>query len=265
MSEKTDTRTCFRISRDEAILIRRGLVCLVAKHHQWKEGGSPLYTPAVFFSHRPRIDEAEFSAECQATVLHVAVVTSNDFKAKSRRLRLDPIELAACILGVRVTEMLARHGHLKPSPPNYRVRSRRLIKKLERLRKRAKRAYIRVYGKEAFAEARHRWQQYVRFARSYFLFCTCNRTILRDQGGRNYRRLKEDQWIKYFHEELPVRGLDIPPEVKLRRLVKRALRVGRRFIRQHGRITAHKNRDLMQARMVNYVVRRCRNSQCSEF
>ena len=186
-----DTTTPFRIIKDEAVLIRRGLVFLIAKHHHWKESGSSLYSPATLFSHRPLIDEAEFSAEYQATVLHVAVVATHSFKAQSRRLRLDPFDLAVCILGVRVTEMMVRHGHLEPRPVRYKVRCRRLLKKLERLRKRAKRAYIRVHGRGAFAEARHRWQQYVRFARSHFLFCTCNRTLLPDPAGKAYRKLIE--------------------------------------------------------------------------
>lgn len=48
--------------------------------------------------------------------------------------------------------MMARHGHLEPRPVRYKVRCRRLLKKLERLRKRAKRAYIRDHGQAAFAE-----------------------------------------------------------------------------------------------------------------
>lgn len=137
MSRLTDTTTAFRITKDEAVLIRRSLVCLVAKHHHWEESGSPLYSPVTLFSHRSRIDEAEFSRECQANFLHVGVAPSNNFQAQSRRLHLNPIEIAACIVGVRVAEMLARHRHLKPSPPNYQVRGCRLLKKLERLRKRA--------------------------------------------------------------------------------------------------------------------------------
>ena len=255
--------TSFRISRDEAMLIRRGLVWLVAKHHRWKASGSALNSPAIFASHRPRIDEGEFSAECQATVLHVAVVTSNDFKAQSRRLRLDPIELAACIPGVRVTEMMPRHGHLKPCPSSYRVRSRRLLAKLERLLKRAKRAYIRVHGQRAFAHASHQWQQYVRFARAYFLFCTCHRTSFLRSGTKVRRRLIQDRWMEYFRHELPVRGLEIPPEPELRDLVRRPLRVGKRLIRYHGWKTAHDNPDPLQERMKNYVIRRCHRSKAS--
>jgi len=107
----------------------------------------------------------------------------------------------------------------------------------------------------------HRWQQYVRFVRAFFLFRTCNRTLLPDAGERTRRKLIEDKWIEHFRQELPARGLEIPSEAELRNLIKQAIRVGRRFIRQHGRITAHKKRDVLQERMVNYVARRCSKSK----
>lgn len=264
MSRKIGTSTSFRISRDEAGLIRPGLLRLIIAHRHWQDRGASPVSPASFISIPGRRDEGEFSAEFHATVLHVAVVATNDFKAQSRRLRLDPIELAACILGVRATEMMVRHGHLEPCPSRYKVRCRRLLKKLEKLRKRAKRTYIRVHGQAAFAEASHRWRQYVRFARSYFLFCTCNRTLLPDPSGRILRKLMEDQWMEYLREELLERGGEIPPEPELRRLVKCALRVGRRFIRHNGRITTHKNQDVMHKRMVKYVVRHCPESKTSK-
>lgn len=261
MPRRNKTSTRFRILREEARLVRPGLLRLIIAHHSWKESGAPSISPARSLSIAvpipARKDEGEFSAECQAIVLHVVAVATNHFNAQSRRLDLDPFELAACILGVRVTEMMARHGHLEPRPSNYKVRCQRLRKKLERLRKQAKRAYIRVHGQAAFADASHRWQQYVRFARSYFLFCTCNRTLLPDPSGRHLRKLREDEWMVYFREELPARGRKIPPENELRGLVKRAFRVGRRFIRQHGRITAHKHRNRLLGRMENYVIRRC--------
>jgi len=261
MSRKTGATTSFRLARDEARLIRPGLLRLIIAHRHWQDRGASLVSPASYISIPQLMDEGEFSQQCQATVFHVAVIATNSFKAQSRRLRLDSFELAAGILCVRVTEMMARHGHLEPRPSRYKVRCRHLLKKLERLRKRAKRAYIRVQGQRAFAEASHRWQEYVRFVRAFFLFCTCNRTLLPDASGRTLRRLMEDQWMEYSREELPARGREIPTEPELRGLVKRAVRVGRRFIRKCGRITAHDNQDLLHERMAKYVVRRCRKSE----
>ena len=263
MPSKRNITTPFRITRDEDLLIRPGLRRLIIAHHRWKDRGASSVSPRrnSTLPISGLKDEGEFSPDCQATVLRVYEVATNSFNGQSRRLHLDAIELAACILGVRATEMMARHGHLEPCSSNYKARSQRLIKKLERLRKRAKRAYIRVHGESAFAEASYRWQQYVRFARSFFLFCTCNRMILPDPSGKRRRKLLQDQWIEYLRQELPARGLEVPPEPDLRGLVKRALRVGKRFIRQYGRMTAHKNHDTLQERMVSYVARRCAKSK----
>jgi len=93
------------------------------------------------------------------------------------------------------------------------------------------------------------------------LFCSCNRTILPDPSGKRRRKLIQDQWVEYLREELPERGLKVPPEPELRDLIKRAMRVGKRFIRQCGRMTARKNHDILQERMVSYVARRCAKSK----
>lgn len=257
MSRKTGT-SFLRLTRNEASLIRPGLLRLVIAHRYWRNRGTSMSSPARFISIPGRRDEGEFSPRCQSTAFHVTVAATMSFYAQSRRLYLNAFELAACILGVRVTEMVARHGHLEPRPPKYKVRCRRLLKKLERLRKRAKCNYI--HGQEAFAEASHRWQQYLRFVRALFTFCTCNRTLSSDPAGRTQRKLIEDEWMKYFREELPARGLDIPPELELRKLVRRALRVGRRFICQCGRPVSHEHHDLLKERRVNCGVRRCRKS-----
>ena len=155
MLQESETATPVRVTYDEARLIRPGFRRLISAHYRWKERGSSPISPArgrAIPISDPK-DEGEFSPEWQAIILHVAVVATNNFKAQSRRLHLNRVELAACIVGVRATEMMARHGHLEPKPTDFKVRCRRLLKKLERLRKRAKRAYIRVHGRAAFKRA----------------------------------------------------------------------------------------------------------------
>jgi hypothetical protein len=192
---------------------------------------------------------------CQATILHTAVAATNSFRAASRRLCLDAFEIAACMLGARVGEMVCRHGHFKPCPPKYKLLTDRLLTKLERLRKRGRRAYIRIYGEATFVEASHAWQQHVRFVRAFFLFCTCNRQWPLAAGV--CRRLLQVEWISYFRDELSELGLEVPPEPELRNLVRRALRMGRRTIRGYGRTWAHENHDVLHERIRTFVVKRC--------
>ena len=219
---------------------------------------------ATFCGYAARADEGSYSPAYQGTILHTAAVATNAFTARSRRLGLDAFEIAACILGARVGELASRHGHFKPCPPNCEVRTVRLLKKLERLRKRAKRAYIRIHGPRAFAEASHGWQQHARFVRAFFLFCTCNRPWPLAAGA--CRRLLQEEWIAYFNDELPALGLlKVPPEPELRGLVRRAVRVGRRLIRAYGRKWAHENNEALHERIRMFVLKRCELPERAEF
>ncbi len=263
MSLATSTTTSFTLLRDEAKLLRAGLMWIVIAHHEWKTKGRNGITLATIYSYPTRADRGEYIPEYHNTILHVTAVATNSFTAGSRRLRLDPFELAACILGVRVGEMACRHGHFKPCPPNYKVRARRLVKKLERLRKRAKRAYTRIHGQAAFAEASHRWQQHVRFVRAALVFCVCNRQSAVHRGMRAFRRALEDEWMDFFREELPALELAIPPEPELRDLVKRAIRSGRRLLRCCRRMYFHNRPGLMQERIRLFVANSLLKSEFS--
>lgn len=92
MPQRISSSTPFRIARDEARLIRPGLLRLIAAHRHWQDHRASLISPARSILIPGRVNEGEFSPECHATVLHVAVVATNNFKARSRRLRLDPFE-----------------------------------------------------------------------------------------------------------------------------------------------------------------------------
>ena len=157
MSIANDVTTSLRLSCREATIIRIGLFSIANGHELWRARGSPPYSPARMLFQRCRVDEGEYSAEDLATVSRVAATAT--FTSQSRRLRLDPLELAACAFGARVTEMQVRHGHIEAWLPNHTGASRKLLAKLERLRKQAKRAFVGVHGHAAFTEASGRWQR----------------------------------------------------------------------------------------------------------
>src|SRR2546427_12849941 len=108
MSRTNDVTTSFRLSRGEAKLIRIGLHGVTIVDQLWKERGSPSYSPSRMLFLPCRIDEGEYDPEYLATISRVAVTAT--FAGQSRRLRLDPFELAVCTFAVRVTEMMVRHG-----------------------------------------------------------------------------------------------------------------------------------------------------------
>src|SRR5438105_4834090 len=116
MSIANDITTSLRLSCREAKIIRIGLFSIANGHELWRARGSPPYSPARMLFQRCRVDDGEYSAEYLANVSRVAVTAT--FTSQSRRLQLDPFELAACALSVRVTEMQVRHGHIEGWLPN---------------------------------------------------------------------------------------------------------------------------------------------------
>ena len=255
MSIANDVTTSLRLSCREAKIIRIGLFSITNGNKLWQARGSPSYSPARMLFQASRKDEGEYREEHLATVSRLAATAT--FTSQSRRLRLDPFELSACILGVRVTEMLVRHGHIETWLPNHEAASRKLLAKLERRRKRAKRAYISVRGHAAYSEASQRWQRFVRFVRAYFLFCRCNRPRL-PFGNRDVRRRLVQDLIEYFTEELSSAGLQVPAEKELRSLVRRGLRSARRLMADMGLMTVRRNRAFLFDRICSYVIDRCR-------
>jgi hypothetical protein len=257
MPKTIHTTTSFRLTRDEAMLIRPGLFRIVVAHRRWKNAGQDFIPPGSCTPLPAPKAAGRYGAEQQAIILHVVVTATNSFQARSRRLRMDSFEIAACILGVRATVMMCRHGHLTPCPADYKVHARRLLKKLERLRKRAKRAYIRVHGQPAYAEASQHWLLYVRFVRRYFLYCSCNRFSKWVKGLRETRRPLVNEWIRFFRKELPELELKIPPDRTLRDLVMQALRSSRKALRYYGRVYFHNRPGVMRERIRLFVVKRC--------
>src|SRR5881397_981993 len=121
--------TSLRLSRREAKLIRIGLFSISIGDDLWRARGSPSYSPSRMLFLPCRKDEGEYSAEYLATISRVIV--SATFTGQSRRLRLDSFELAACILGLRVSETQVRHAHTQGWLRNHTAASKKLLSKLE--------------------------------------------------------------------------------------------------------------------------------------
>jgi hypothetical protein len=203
------------------------------------------------------IDEGEYSADDMARIAAVCDKL-REVPGATKRLHMDVLELAACMLGVRTTQVRVRHGHMQAWLPDHRAATRALLRKLERLRKRAKRRYIRVCGLGAYQTVHHRWRRFMPFLRAYFLFCPWHHPLVRDPQNRRVRRLLEQDWMKLFREELPQVGREVPPEAELLDLTKRALRAGRCFIKRYRLRFLSEHRDLTPECIWKFVVKRCR-------
>ena len=260
MSTPASALIHFRLSRSEIKLIRIGVFRLVAEHELWERQGRDLCSAYRKFYFLVLIDEGEYSAADMARI--VAVFSKlREVRGATKRLHMDVLELAVCMLGVRTTQMRVRHGHMQPWLPDHRAATRALLRKLERLRKRAKRRFIRVCGLAAYQAAHHRWQRFTPFLRAYFLFCPYHHPLIREPQHRRVRRLLQQDWMKRFREDLPQLGIEVPPEAELLDLTKRALRAGRRFIKRYGLIFVSMHRELALECVWNFVVKRCRKTE----
>lgn len=93
MPKQADAITAFRLTRDEALLIRSGLNWIISVHHLWKDSGES-WDPAWSDMSLPvPTDPGEYSAQHQAMVFQVALTATRPFQARSRRLRMDPLSL----------------------------------------------------------------------------------------------------------------------------------------------------------------------------
>jgi hypothetical protein len=68
-------------------------------------------------------------------------------------------------------------------------------------------------------------------------------------------------WIRYFGQELPASGLQVPLEKELRRLVRRALRSARRLTTDMGLMEVRENGEFLRDRIKKFVTDRCRNTK----
>jgi hypothetical protein len=143
------------------------------------------------------------------------------------RLRLaSVIECAACALGVRVAMTRDRHGHAPLNIVRIDAASKRLLRRLEAFRKRAKRDVVRRPGADAYKTGAEAWRQHVQWLRDHFLDCGCKRE--RRQRARGYRRLLFQRFVDLAPAELVHRRVRLPAEHTLRHYVRLAIRYVRR-------------------------------------
>src|SRR5438552_2237059 len=171
MSRASRVAASFRLSRSEARLIHPSLRRIISAHSQWGQSGKAGCSPRSSTSPHYRKDEGEYNPLVLAIIARALEKTT--VASDTRRVHLDVFELAACILGVRATQTMIRHGHIEPWLRNHSRAVQRLLSKLERIRKRAKRAFLRLHGSATFTASSQRWQRGLRFERSFFLSCAC--------------------------------------------------------------------------------------------
>ncbi len=158
---------------------------------------------------------------------------------------------------VRITCRPTRHPHVRGFSANRKATANRPAKKLELLRKRAKRAFIQVYGHEPFSEKSRRWQEFIRVVRAELLPVLSGQRLLKGPDRRPRRRQIVELRMERLRGQLPAEGFSVPAEDPFRELVSRGLRSADRLIRQLGLRTIHQHPGMLGERICSYVRRRC--------
>lgn len=168
------------------------------------------------------------------------------------RLRLSAIDLAACMLAVRITALHRRHRHITLPSCSPKL-ARRLLHRLEILRKRAKRQYIHVHGSSAYREAAAQWRRAVSQLR-ILTRCGCLRR--RPSGGMRFCRFIIDTLMPLARVGLKERTGKELPESELRHAVRLALRHVRRDREYFGIKTLLEEKDFAREFLADFAERR---------
>jgi hypothetical protein len=168
------------------------------------------------------------------------------------KLRLDAFELAACIVGVRVTRKLVTRRYVR-WPGSDSANFQRLFRALEALRKRAKRMWIAARGKTDFGYRSGSWKQSLRILRSHM---KAAKPPSRPAKSNAWRRRTIDICARAAQNGLLDNNISEPSKSQLRRLVRLGLRYVRRNRTAFGVGTLLRDEELAMRYFGDFVSRR---------
>ena len=213
-----------RLSARDSELIFVGLRWIVANYDLYRvKGQAPNARPDRLW--KKNLNKGIFDQRLADRVL--ALYTKVLSLIAGGRLRVTTsTDIAACAFAVRVAVRRHHHEHHLLDIANIDASSARLLRRLETVRKRAKRAEIRQLGEGGYQEAAHAWREFSTWLRVHLLDCRCKRK--RRIPPLRHRRVLVNEFAQLAWNELTDRRHNIPEDRELRRLVRLCLRYVRR-------------------------------------
>ena len=129
-----------RLSPTNAETIALGLGWIAAVHHAWSAQGVTHFSRPELRLDAGRFDPGAYSSDLMQMLLALADAVIKIRCSGGRLYDLDHFQLAAMIFAVRVAAQEVQHGHAQTAIGNFERRAQRLIARLEKYRKRGKRA-----------------------------------------------------------------------------------------------------------------------------
>lgn len=213
-----------RLSKRDRLFVLEGLSWIVDNYNLWQTKHQ-LPNRRIDRIWAPNVNSGIYQQlhMDQILFLHARILSLGS----GGRLRVQAAtDVSACILAVRIAVKRHKHGHTRLSVSRIDTSSKRLLRRLEALRKRAKRADIRQMGLLSYRQAVDGWQGFVRWLRYHFLDCGCS--LRRRKPPARRRRVSIAQLSKWARAELVRRRKRVPGEADLRKMVRLAVRYIRR-------------------------------------
>ena len=217
-----------RFSQPEIRWILIGLHPVVCAYAGAKKFGTLKYSG--FFRVRPdlRPMHGEFHQPLMDRLLRLYWVLRNwsENPAKTHRAHLDAIDLEMMALGTRLAGTQVLHGHATSPCARPKQTAKRLLRKIERLRRRAARLWKGSTSGNLYKAMQARWHNFVNWVRGDAVYCRCNRPPIMSAHRRRKAALNSCERVaKQLIQEM---GLEMPTPGELRRLVRLFTRYARR-------------------------------------
>ena len=231
-----------RLSALQLNAIRPGLLLIINRYQAAQNTGEYSYSYPYYLHPRSGFDFGEFDPQCMSIVCALGKRLSG----RGRRFQLNAIELAICIFAARVTARERNHGHLSASLATPLAR---IVCTLERHRKRA----LRRIPAELFREYSGRWRRLLHWIRMHLLFCGCRKFPHR--SNHLYRTILQECLVQ-ARAGLQALQISVPDDLRLRTLVRLALRYVRRDRTDFGIRQLIANHQLAQRYFAEFVIER---------
>lgn len=248
-----DVSVFIRLSPPQIQLIRAG-VNWIANNYQARIKGRLSAGRSFAQVWKGNFDPGVYNQQFMDDVLAVHANVAS-LSASNGRLRFaNSFQVAACALAVRVALKRHRHGHDPLDIRGIKVAAKRVLTRLEAVRKQAKRADVSLYGMDVYRQKASDWQRFVVWLRTHVASCGCIPRFRRKSPSRRSERL--DVFVEWAKEELQDRKDQVPDDAELRKLVRQLLA----YVRRHR--TTYTERDLRDdkvfaaSRFANFVTMR---------
>lgn len=246
-------KSFIRLSPPQIRLVKEGL-SWIANNYQARIEGRLSAGRSFAQIWKGNFDPGVYNQQFMDDVLAVHANVAS-LSASNGRLRFaNSFQVAACALAVRVALKRHRHGHDPLDISGIKSVTKRLLGRLEAVRKRAKRADVSLHGMDVYRQKASDWQRFVVWLRTHVASCGCIPPCRRKSPSRRSERL--DVFVEWAKEELRDREDQVPEDAELRTLVRQLLA----YVRRHR--TTYTERDLRDdkvfaaSRFANFVTMR---------